>query len=72
MSDLRTELEYAINRCSAENGCNTPDFILASYLVGCLVSFDDAVNRREKWFGREPDLIAHTGAMVSPVGETKP
>lgn len=36
MTDLRKEIEIAINRCSAENGSNTPDFILAQFLVECL------------------------------------
>lgn len=53
---FRQELEKALstelNKVSAENGCNTPDFILAEYLVDCLSSFDKAVNSREKWYGR--------------------
>lgn len=36
-----------------ENGSNTPDFILAQYLVNCLLSFNSAVQCREKWYGRE-------------------
>ena len=53
-SRIRTDLEQAINRACAENGSDTPDFILAEYLMGCLVVFDDAVKAREKWYGREP------------------
>ena len=53
MSDFRRELERVINCHSKENGCNTPDFILAEFLTGCLAAFDAAVNRREKWYGRE-------------------
>lgn len=49
---LRKEIESALNRCSAENGSNTPDFILATFLTGCLVAFDAAVNSRERWCGR--------------------
>lgn len=49
---LRIEIEQAINRCSAENGSNTPDFILAEYLTDCLAAWDKAVAAREKWWGR--------------------
>ncbi|MFA5135357.1 MAG: hypothetical protein WC505_06265 [Patescibacteria group bacterium] len=53
MTDLRKSISDAINRCSAENGSDTPDFILAQYLVGCLQAFDAAVKERERWYGRE-------------------
>ncbi len=46
MNDFRQELENVINRCSMENGSDTPDFILAEYLADCLVAFDKAVERR--------------------------
>lgn len=52
MSDLRKEIETSINRASAENGSNTPDFILAEYLVDCLAAFDKASRAREKWYGK--------------------
>jgi hypothetical protein len=51
---LRDDIESAINRVSAENGSNTPDFILAQYLIDCLAAYDRAVMAREKWYGREP------------------
>lgn len=50
MDQLRKEIESAINRCSAENGSNTPDFILAEYLIRCLAAFDAAVNARGRWY----------------------
>ena len=50
--DFRKELENLINRHSMENGCNTPDFILAEYMHACLVSFNVATRAREHWYGR--------------------
>jgi hypothetical protein len=47
------EIEQILNRYSAENGCNTPDFILADYLMGCLHTFNIAVLKRESWYGRK-------------------
>lgn len=60
MSDLRKEIESAINRCSAENRSNTPDFVLAEFLLGCLAAFDKATQQRETWYGRDarPSLSA--------------
>jgi hypothetical protein len=52
MSDtFRGEIENIINSCSAENGSNTPDFILAQYLVMCLDAFDYATKARDDWYG---------------------
>lgn len=55
MSEFKRELEALINRHSMENGSNTPDFILAQYLLGCLEGFNAAVNAREAWYGRKTD-----------------
>lgn len=46
------KLQELINSHSIENGSNTPDFILAEYLRGCLDNFDMCVRRREEWYGR--------------------
>lgn len=49
---LFEKIRSAINSVSAENGSDTPDFILAEYLVACLDAYDKAVKAREKWHGR--------------------
>ena len=49
---LRDRITTAINSASAENGSNTPDFILAEYLTDCLAAFDKASRAREKWYGK--------------------
>lgn len=46
MSDLRDRIRLAINHVSAERGSDTPDFILAEYLIDCLAAFDKAVKAR--------------------------
>ena len=53
--ELRKRIEQAINAVSAEKGSNTPDFILANYLIDCLKAFDSAVSERERWYGRGLD-----------------
>ena len=45
---LRQDIEHAINRHSAENVSNTPDYVLADYLMACLDAFDKGVNARAK------------------------
>lgn len=48
MPNLREEIETVINRCSAENVSNTPDWVLAEYLTDCLAAFDKATNARDR------------------------
>ena len=45
------ELRRLINYHSRENGSDTPDFVLAEYLVACLDAFDKATARRAEWYG---------------------
>lgn len=68
MTEFEKELSALINKHSAENASNTPDYILAMYLDACLLAFNTAVQQRETWHGRDsrptvpgteirPDLI---------------
>lgn len=43
------DLASLLNRYSRENGSNTPDFILARYLVQCLDAWNENVSRRTAW-----------------------
>lgn len=52
MSDLEHELAAVLNRFCAENDSNTPDFILAEYLLACLRAWNTASVRREQWYGK--------------------
>jgi hypothetical protein len=36
-----------------ENNSNTPDFVLAEYLYGCLKVFEATNNKREAYYGRK-------------------
>ena len=42
-----------LNRRSAENDSNTPDYVLAQYLLSCLNAFNTATQQRETWYGRD-------------------
>lgn len=52
-TQFEKELRELVNRHYMEAGSNTPDHILAKYLCACFDAFDNAVNQREKWYGRE-------------------
>lgn len=51
--EFEQELESLINRCCEENKSDTPDFILAEYLVHCINAFNQGVKARDKWYGVE-------------------
>lgn len=51
MSEFERELQSLLNKHSQENGSNTPDFILARYLNGCLRLFNSTVVSRADWYG---------------------
>lgn len=56
MTTFKEELESLINRHSLENDSNTPDFILAQYIQGCLDNFNTTITARDKWYGlNQPD-----------------
>lgn len=63
---LENEIRSVLNRYSAENGSNTPDFILAQYLMGCLRIFNATIQKRTKWY--EPDSVnSGDGPLPFPV-----
>lgn len=47
---LQKELEELLNSHCQENVSNTPDFILAEYLLLCLQAFQAASIRRDQWY----------------------
>jgi len=57
MMTFEEEICAVINRHSQENLSNTPDFILASYLMDCMNTFDVSVNAREAWYGCETSEV---------------
>ena len=49
---FKQDLQQLLNRYALEKGSDTPDFLLAEYLVHCLMLFDTTVAAREQWYGR--------------------
>ena len=46
---LQDELSSLLNRYSRENDSNTPDFILANFMMMCLRAGEYLINMREQW-----------------------
>jgi len=66
LEDFRYGLAKLINISNLENRSNTPDYILADYLIGCLLSYEKTVEANNKWHGRNPKepTIEGTGDFV--------
>ncbi|KKM60031.1 hypothetical protein LCGC14_1546020 [marine sediment metagenome] len=51
MDDLAEDIRALINSHSREADSDTPDFILAEYLLASLCAFEVGVNRRDGFYG---------------------
>jgi hypothetical protein len=60
-------LAKLINKTSHENSSDTPDFILAKYLAGCLEKYDEATKARDKYFGIRPWVPFQEGPGEQPI-----
>lgn len=52
--EFQRKLTDLINAHSAENDSNTPDHILAEYMMGCLAAFNRATTNRDQWYDIDP------------------
>ncbi len=52
---LLNELTNLLNAESRENVSNTPDFILAEYMLACLRAFESATKMRAEWYKPTPE-----------------
>lgn len=60
MNNFEKELRDLINTHSLENESNTPDFILATYMLDCLDAFNTATNKRDEF-----SFVADSGNLSS-------
>jgi len=54
---FRKELEILINRYSKENYSNTPDHMLANYLIDCLEAYNKIIRDRDDWYNWKPSEL---------------
>lgn len=50
-TELEKKLSDLLNCECRESDSNTPDYILAEFMIGCLDAFELANNKREVWYG---------------------
>jgi hypothetical protein len=58
-----------INKKSMENGSNTPDYILAAYVIKCMHLLDWIIGVREKWYGVHLSPLSNPMDMLRDVAE---
>lgn len=51
-TNFEKELTQLLNKYSKENGSNTPDYLLAQYLEGCIINYNLVTQLRDDWYGR--------------------
>jgi hypothetical protein len=49
--EFKKDLENLLNKYSIDNDCNTPDFILAEHLVGCIEILKQTNFKNHRWHG---------------------
>ena len=52
INSLKKDLTELVNRHSMENGSNTPDYLLADFLLGCFDAYNATLQERARWYGR--------------------
>ena len=65
--DLAKKIRFVLN-CASREGCtDTPDFILAEYMLSALECFETACRDREKWYGRQVDGFGNSWSKTCPM-----
>jgi len=67
-SELEIKLKELLNCESEENQSDTPDWILAWYMLSCLDAFNRAVREREAWYGK----LDNGGCALNPISPIGP
>lgn len=63
---FKEQIAAIINMEGRESNSNTPDFLLAEFMVSCLVSAEHLINAREAWYGyyNKPGQLAPTNGLL--------
>lgn len=51
-SEITTALSKLLNEHGIDSQTDTPDYILANYLVECLEAYVKAIDARRAWWGK--------------------
>jgi hypothetical protein len=47
---FKKELKELIKKHSLENESDTPDYVLAEYILSCLYAYENAIKARDRYF----------------------
>jgi hypothetical protein len=74
METFRKELTELINKHSIDTATNTPDYILADYMIKCLGAFDHAVNykKSEETLGEPASANTDNAVTQESITTTEP
>ena len=61
---LVADLAHVLNVHCLDNETNTPDFILAEYLVDCIVAYNAIKVRNDEWHGAPNRTLAGNLAQL--------
>ena len=70
ISPFEKALKDVLNQHSIENASDTPDFILATYLIDCLEAFNKINKRRQQWYGHALCINGDNGGSVKKLRRT--
>ncbi len=51
---LAEELRRLLNITSRDNTSNTPDYVLAEFMLAALTAFEAGIKERDRWYGIAP------------------
>lgn len=67
---LESELSNLINIVCREQDSNTPDFLLAEFMMKCLDAFELISNKREVWYGVHLGILNNWNELImTAIGE---
>ena len=64
IAEFKERLTVLLNQEYAEKGSDTPDVILAEYLLDCLESFNKATLKCDKWWDFTPHLRENDSGKI--------
>jgi hypothetical protein len=55
VGELKKQLGFVINKYGVDNALDTPSFILAEYLLSCLINYKWAKEANDSWHHKTPE-----------------
>lgn len=69
---VHEEFRSVVNRSSIDAALNTPDYILADYLVECLKMYEKTTSDRDAWWGLKLEVGGKTTLNGKSFSEPQP